>query len=195
MKKYHIIYADPAWFYNDKRNTHTKLCGGARVYYDVMKTKDICELPIQGICEKDCVLFLWATPPCLKDAIEVVRSWGFVYKTFGFVWIKQNKKDKRPCFGIGYYTKSNTEICLLATKGKIIKPATNKISQLVFSPRQKHSEKPQIVRNLINQLYPKEEKIELFARKQTFSEYVEGWDATGLEYDGQLIQEFLLKEI
>jgi N6-adenosine-specific RNA methylase IME4 len=181
-KKYQIIYSDPPWHYNDKRNKHTRLCGGAMVHYPVMKTKEICELPVKNITEENAVLFLWATWPNLLEAIKVIKAWGFTYKTIGFIWIKTNKRNGKPFFGIGYYTKSNSEPCLLAVKGETIKPATNSISSVIISPRQKHSKKPNEIRKKIDELYPTQKKIELFARKENnlFNEF-KNWDTWGNE--------------
>ncbi|KKL73814.1 hypothetical protein LCGC14_2071130 [marine sediment metagenome] len=113
MKKYQIIYADPPWSYNDKN------CNGAALgHYQTMKLKDICNLKIGKITDKNAVLFLWATYPLLKEALEVIEAWGFTYKSIAFQWVKLNKKSKTPFYGLGRWTRGNTEPCLLATKGK-----------------------------------------------------------------------------
>src|SRR3990167_5208236 len=132
MKKYQIIYADPPWEYADKRtNPNTdrpKAYGG--ITYPVMKTQEICNLPIKNIIDDNCLLFIWATFPNLKEVFKVIDSWGFIYKTLGFSWIKTNKRqqlgqasflpgeDIDDFFGIGSYTKSNCEVCLIGLKGK-----------------------------------------------------------------------------
>lgn len=87
-KKYNIIYADPPWRYNDKGCN-----GNAQKHYNTMRLSDICALPVKDIADKDCVLFLWATYPMLKDAMRVIESWGFKYKTLGFQWVKRNRKS------------------------------------------------------------------------------------------------------
>jgi len=119
----------------------------------------------------------------LKEALEVIKNWGFEYKTAGFVWFKTNPKQPlKEFFGIGYYTKSNAEICLLATKGKahqLVK--SNSISQVITAPKSKHSEKPEIVRNKIVQLVGNLPKIELFAREKT-----DGWDVWGNEVESDI---------
>ena len=106
-KKYNIIYADPAWSYKDKRDKHPRLCGGASVHYNTMTIENIKNLPVNDIADDNCMLFMWATFPNLQEALDVIKSWGFKYKTLGFSWIKTNKKNGKPFFGIGYYTKSN----------------------------------------------------------------------------------------
>ena len=174
-KLYNIILADPAWSYRDKRDKHPRLCGGASVHYNTMTVKDIKNLPVNKIADKNCMLFLWVTFPNLREGLEVMKVWGFDYRTLGFSWIKLNKKNGKPFFGIGYYTKSNCEVCLIGVKGKPI-VASNFVSSVVMSPREKHSKKPDIVRDKIVQLCGDIPRIELFARER-----VEGWDSWGLE--------------
>ena len=172
-KKYSIIYADPAWEYSDKRDSHPRISGGATSHYDTMSIEEIKSLPVQQITENNCMLFLWATFPNLQEALDVIKAWGFKYKTLGFSWIKTNKNNNRPFFGIGYYTKSNCEVCLIGVKGKPI-VVNNKISSVLFSTKQQHSKKPDIVRDKIVQLCGDLPRIELFARTK-----IHGWDVWG----------------
>jgi N6-adenosine-specific RNA methylase IME4 len=169
-KKYDIIYADPPWSYKDK-----KCNGNCEAHYKTMNLKEICALPIQKISNKDCVLFLWVTYPMLNEGLELIKQWGFKYKTIGFQWIKQNKSGKGFFFGLGRWTRGNTECCLLAVKGKP-KRINSSVSQLVISPLQEHSKKPNEVREKIVELIGDKTKIELFARQT-----VEGWDCWGNE--------------
>ena len=180
MKKYNIIYADPAWSYRDKRDKHTRMCGGALSHYPTMSVKDICSMPIKDITTDNSVLFLWATFPNLPEAFKVIEAWGFKYKTLGFSWIKTNKKNGKPFFGIGYYTKSNCEVCLIATKGKL-KPVSNSVSSVIIEPKQAHSQKPESARNRIVELYGDLPRVELFARQK-----VEGWDCWGNEVESDI---------
>ena len=170
--KYKIIYADPPWRYQDK-----SCQGNAESHYQTMRLSDICRLPINQIADKDCVLFLWATYPMMREAMEVIRSWGFEYKTLGFQWIKLNRARGGYFFGTGHWTRANTEACLLATKGKPHKFMIDKtISQIIEYPVGKHSSKPPIVRKKITDLLGDLSRIELFAR-----EHIEGWDCWGNE--------------
>jgi N6-adenosine-specific RNA methylase IME4 len=121
------------------------------------------------------MLFLWATFPNLQEALNVINAWGFQYKTLGFSWIKTNTGNGKPFFGIGYYTKSNCEVCLIGVKGKPIK-ASNYVSSVLIAPRERHSKKPDIVRDKIVELCGDVPRIELFAR-----ETVLGWDSWGNE--------------
>lgn len=179
-RRFQIIYADPPWWYAMRLNGNTKFGRGAG-YYQLMKTHEICSLPVQNICEDQAVLFLWATFPQLPAAFEVMKAWGFRYSTVAFNWIKLNKNAMTYFFGTGYCTKSNGEICLLGWKGKPIKPATNSVSQLIVTPRREHSRKPDEARRGIEMLYPKQSKVELFARKKH-----EGWDCYGNEVESTI---------
>ena len=86
-KKYNIIYADPAWKYNFGK-TSSRFVNNK---YTVMSKEEICDMPVKNIADKDCVLLMWITFPKLDWAIDVIKSWGFEYKTCAFTWIKQNK--------------------------------------------------------------------------------------------------------
>ena len=174
-KKYGIIYADPPWKYDMKVGT-----GIAETHYQVMSVTDICSLSVDGITDRDCVLFLWATFPQLKEAFYVIEAWGFKYKTVAWVWIKLNKKTPSPFFGLGYWSRSNAEICLLATKGKP-KRVSAKVHQLIISPVEGHSKKPDEARERITQLLGDIPRIELFAREKTA-----GWDVWGNEVESDI---------
>lgn len=167
-KKYSIIYADPPWLYQDKRCN-----GGAENHYRTMKLDDICSLPVERIADENCVLFLWTTYPMLREALEVISAWGFAYKTIGFQWVKENRTGKGFFFGLGRWTRGNTEPCLIAVKGKP-KRISAGVSQLVFAPLARHSAKPPIVRKKIVDLMGGGTRIELFARQTA-----EGWDCWG----------------
>lgn len=101
-KKYNVIYADPPWSYQQWCN---KKQGAAKAHYETMKQKDIEELPVERIADKNCILFMWATFPKLQEALATIKAWGFEYKTIGFCWVKRNKNGSW-FKGIGFYTKS-----------------------------------------------------------------------------------------
>lgn len=171
-KKYDVIYADPPWQYKDK----TPPQGGAEAHYRTMPIHDIMKLPVSDICNDDCVLFLWATYPLLPDAFKLIEAWGFIYKTIGFQWVKKNKKADTFFFGLGRWTRGNTECCLIATRGKPKRESAS-VSQLVVERITRHSAKPPVVRDKISELMGCDKsKIELFAR-----EYTDGWDVWGNE--------------
>jgi N6-adenosine-specific RNA methylase IME4 len=171
-KKYQIIYADPPWKYKDKSKSHG---GGAESHYNCMDLSAICNLPINKMTAENSVLFLWVTMPMLIEGLEVIKSWGFKYKTCGFTWVKVNK-DRSIYMGMGRHTRANAEICLLATKGKGLKRIDCGIRNTVLHERLKHSEKPDIFRTLIVNLYGDLPRIELFARQK-----VKEWDSWGDE--------------
>lgn len=169
-KKYQIIYADPPWNYNDQG------CQGTMAnHYKGMKLSDICNLPVAQISANDSILFLWTTYPMLKEALQVINQWEFNYKSIAFQWIKLNPKSLTPFYGLGRWTRGNTEPCLLATKGKPKRKSAS-VFQLIQEPRRKHSQKPDIVRDKIIELVGDLPRIELFAREKVI-----GWDAWGNE--------------
>ena len=145
-----------------------------------MKIDDICALPINKIADKDSVLFLWATFPMLPEALRVIDAWGFKYKSVAFVWVKQNKVAKSWFFGLGFWTRGNAEICLLATKGKP-KRRDNSVHQLIISPIEQHSKKPDKTREKIVRLMGDLPRVELFARQVPH-----GWDVWGNEVDSTI---------
>ena len=168
-KKYNIIYADPPWQYWESGNKNQS------VHYKTMTVDEICKLPIKDISAEDSVLFLWVTYPILAEAFRVIEAWGFKYSTAAFVWVKKNKTQDSPFFGCGAWTRANSELCLLATRGTVQRLDAT-ISQIVESPVEEHSKKPAIVRELIEKLVGKLPRVELFARGNA-----DGWDAWGNE--------------
>ena len=173
-KKYNIIYADPPWNFKtySKKGLEKK---SAVNHYDCLNVDDICNLPIKEISDKDCILFLWVTFPFLKEGLKVIEEWGFTYKTIGFNWIKKNKKSDSLFWGLGFWTRANSEICLIATKGKP-KRISKSVHSVVFSKIREHSRKPDEVQDNIVKLCGDIPRIELFARQ-----HVEGWDCWGNE--------------
>ena len=170
MKTYQFIYADPPWKYDQKG-----LQGAAEKHYATMSMEDICRLPVEQISAKDSILFLWATFPQPPAALRVISAWGFKYKTVAFLWLKKNRKADSWFFGLGFWTRGNAEICLLATRGHPKRKAAN-IHQFIISPIEAHSKKPDIVRDKIVELVGDVPRIELFARQET-----PGWDIWGNE--------------
>lgn len=175
-KKYNIIYADPPWSY---RVWSKKGKGrSAESHYKTMDKQSIQNMSeiISNISEKDAVLFLWVTAPCLIEGIELIEKWGFKYKTIGFTWIKQNKIAESLFWGMGYYTRANAELCLLATKGKILPRLRRDVHSVIMSRIEEHSKKPDEARKRIVDLFGELPRIELFARQ-----HAEGWDCWGNE--------------
>lgn len=175
-KKYKIIYADPPWKYR-----RTSVQGAAERHYPCMSYDELKNLNVKNIADKDCVLFMWATFPQLQEALNLIKAWGFEYKTVAFVWLKLNKKEKGFFFGLGFWTRGNAEICLLATRGKP-KRISKSVHQLIISQLRKHSQKPDEARQKIIDLLGDIPRIELFAREK-----IDGWDVWGNEVDSDII--------
>lgn len=172
-KKYQIIYADPPWNFDAwSKKGDVK---SVKNHYGTMKSYDIKALPVKQLADDNCVLFMWVTFPTIREAFSVIDAWGFTYKTCAFTWIKINKKSSTPFWGMGYWTRSNAEICLLATKGSP-KRVSAAVHQVIFSPVEQHSKKPDEARERIVKLCGDIPRIELFARQAA-----ESWDCWGLE--------------
>ncbi len=170
--KYKVILSDPQWVFKNYNDANASRWVGG--HYPLMITEDICNLPVQSIADDDCILFIWGTWPMSPACYRVIDAWGFCFKTAGFVWIKTNKNGGI-FMGTGYWTRANSEFCLLATKGHP-KRIDAGVPQVVMHPRLKHSQKPAVVRDRIVQLVGDLPRIEMFARQR-----VPGWDSWGLE--------------
>lgn len=183
MKKYQIIYADPPWEYRDKYNgNNNRKYNVINPAYPIMRIDDIYNLPVSTIADENSILFLWVLFPMLQEGLNTVKAWGFKYKTLGFNWVKLNSKSNTPWFGIGHYTKSSSEICVIGMKGKLrnIK-ISDKVHSLVQHPRERHSAKPPCVREKIVEFAGDRPRIELFARQKT-----PGWDVWGNEVESDI---------
>lgn len=169
--KYNILYADPGWKYDNQKTGGSHKSGAAQKY-TVMSVGDICRLPVLDIAEKNSVLFLWATVPMLPEAIDVMRVWGFQYKT-KITWHKTGR------LGLGYWFRGEIEELLFGVRGKV-KAFRSSLPNFIETRVLSHSEKPEEFRRLIEtataRTIENPRRIELFARKR-----VPGWDAWGNE--------------
>ena len=154
-----MIYADPPWRYAQKG-----LQGAAEKHYPTMGIDELCTLPVANLAAPDSVLFLWATFPQLPEALRLIREWGFTYKSVAFVWLKKNRKADSWFYGLGFWTRANAEVCLLATRGHPKRQAAN-IHQFIISPIEAHSKKPDEARDKIVALMGDLPRVELFARQ------------------------------
>ena len=171
-KKYGVIYADPPWLFKTRSDKGKDR--SPEKHYPVLSIADICNLPVSDIAKPDSVLLMWVVDPLLDQACKVIDAWGFTYKTVGFTWAKTNKNTMGFFTGLGYWTRVNPEMCLLATKGRP-KRIHKDVAQLVVSERRKHSEKPVLpkdIERLVDGPY-----IELFARQKPYKT----WDYWGNE--------------
>lgn len=183
LKQYDIIYADPPWDYNNKiqfdRSSRAVdnvdlsrpiFISSASFQYPTIKLDELMKLDVPSIANENCLLFMWSSSPHLPQALELASSWGFEYRTVAFVW---DKMVHNP----GKYTLSNCELCLVFKRGKIPQPrGARNIQQLVRVPRRGHSEKPIQILHAIQQMFPTQQRIELFARKK-----YKGWDSWGID--------------
>jgi N6-adenosine-specific RNA methylase IME4 len=170
-QRFSVIYADPPWdvkTYSEKGQQKS-----AQKYYRTMTHDKIAALPIQTLAAKNCVLLMWVVSPMLPESLEVIKAWGFAYKTIGFNWVKQSSGGKG-FTGLGFWTRAGSEICLLATRGQPKRMATD-VMQVITAPVGKHSVKPEETRKRIERLVLGP-YLELFARRA-----VVGWWTWGNE--------------
>lgn len=180
-KTYDIIYADPPWRYenwNEKWHKEHSESRWAGKKYSLMAVDELKALPVKDIANKNSVLFMWTISTMLPKSFELMKEWGFDYKTIAFVWVKKNKLKDSFFTGMGFWTRSNAEICLLGVKGKPLPRISHRVSQIIYTPRREHSQKPEEARQKIVELLGDLPRIELFARTKP-----EGWDVWGNEVD------------
>ena len=178
MGKYKVIYADPPWAFQCWAGAAVP-SRVAEAHYQTMDMAGIKALPVSEWSADDCALFIWVCWPTLPEALQVIESWGFTYKTCGFCWVKgralplfpDDFKDK---MGLGYWTRANSEVCLLATRGKP-KRKNADVRQIIQEPLREHSRKPDCVYERIERLLDGP-YLEMFARSRR-----PGWDAWGNE--------------
>ena len=180
MKTYQIIYADPPWKYNVFSDKPPCARMSEESYYEVADLIDLIKIPMQTIADDNCVLFMWATFPALPVALKLIKEWGFHYRTVAFTWVKRNKKSDSWFWGMGGWTRSNAEICLLATRGNP-KRRSRAVHSVLDDRVMGHSTKPDTARQRIVELMGDLPRIELFARRK-----VEGWDAWGNEIESDI---------
>jgi len=173
IKKYDIIYADPPWKGAGQNVSPKSMINYENSFhYNAMTLDDICALPVNNLSKDDALLFLWVRSPMLDSGIIVGSTWGFKYSTIGFVWDKQRILPS-------FYTPSQVEICLIFKKGRIPKPiGSTKEHQFLSEKRREHSRKPDTIRDRITNMFPTQDKIELFARQKFY-----GWDNWGNEIE------------
>jgi N6-adenosine-specific RNA methylase IME4 len=181
---YGAILADPPWGFQcwngkDKRAASR----GSVTPYETMEMDEIAALPVASLAADDCALFMWAVWPTMPEAIKILGAWGFKYKTCGFLWAKAHanqlemfRDDIDPYVGLGYWTRANSELCLLATRGNP-KRLNADVRQVIIEPRREHSRKPDGIHERIERLVVGP-YLELFARQHR-----PGWDCWGNEVD------------
>jgi len=190
---YGAILADPPWHFSmwrpamwngEYRKDGTKIISPARApQYETMQEAEILPLPVSDLAAPDCVLFMWACWPTIRQAFRIIDAWGFEFKTCGFCWIKADARqlelfhdEVEADMLLGYWTRSNSEICLLATRGQPKRTAAD-VRQAIIAPRREHSRKPDGIHERIERLVAGP-YLELFARQRR-----PGWDCWGNEVD------------
>jgi N6-adenosine-specific RNA methylase IME4 len=177
-QQYQIIYADPPWSYRDKALAGNR---GAECKYAVQSPEWLKALPVADLAAPNCALFCWVTMPKLDEIWDIFDSWGFVYKTCAFTWVKRCRVSDAWNWGMGRWTRANAELCLLAIKGHP-KRISAAVHSVVDTHIEGHSKKPDVVRNRIIELLGNLPRIELFARQRA-----QGWDAWGDELPQEVI--------
>jgi N6-adenosine-specific RNA methylase IME4 len=176
---YRAILADPPWHFQAWASPPYGKGRSAESHYNTMKEADIAALPVADLAAPDCVLFMWACWPTILQAFRIIEAWNFEFKTCGFCWVKGNAtqiemfdEELTPDMLLGYWTRSNSEVCLLATRGKPKRAAAD-VRQAIISPRREHSRKPDEIHRRIERLVGGP-YLELFARQTR-----PGWDVWG----------------
>lgn len=179
---YGVIYADPPWTFRvwaDSEKSH----GSAVAHYRTMSADELKAMPVADLAAGDCCLFMWICWPNLLESLELIEAWGFTYKTCAFAWMKADVSTinlfPEPVdvyMGLGYWTRANSEVCLLATRGKP-KRLNADVRQGIIAPRREHSRKPDGVHERIERLVAGP-YLELFARQKRA-----GWDCWGNQTD------------
>jgi N6-adenosine-specific RNA methylase IME4/ParB-like chromosome segregation protein Spo0J len=162
--KFHVILADPPWTYQSRMPGRV---ASRTEPYPVMSTEEIIAVPIPAA--KDAVLFLWTTNPMVVEALKVMEGWGFEYRT-NAVWVK----DKT---GMGYYVRQQHELVLIGRRGDFPTPhPARRPPSVIQATRGRHSEKPIVLYELIEKMYPGFRYLEVFARTRR-----PGWIGWGNE--------------
>lgn len=163
--KYPVIYADPPWRYENPPIGATSRA--IENHYPTMTLEEICTLPVADLATDDAILYLWATAPKLAECFDVLRAWGFNYRTH-MVWDKEK-------IGMGYHARNQHELLLIATRGQIPPPqAGTQPSSVYREPRGEHSAKPAFFAEMIERNYPDLPRVELFCRSPR-----KGWSVWG----------------
>lgn len=167
-----LIMADPPWSYEMRSEKGYEKSPDA--HYDTMSIEAIKALPVEALAGPNCLLWLWAVGPMLPQALEVIRAWGFTFKTGGH-WAKVGDSGKQH-FGTGYILRNAGEPWLIATRGA--PKTTRSVRSVIIAPVREHSRKPEKAFAEAEKLMPEARRLELFSRQQR-----PGWSVWGNEVD------------
>ncbi len=177
---YSVIIADPPWTFR----AWSSRGGGRGPTYPTMTLGELQALPVGELASDNAALFLWCCwPGIFRDAPALLTAWGFEYRACAFLWVKANPRGAGFFRGLGYYTRANTEPCLLAVRGSM-PVAAHDVSQVIYAPVRRHSQKPDEQYSRIERLYPGREYLELFARAKR-----PGWAAWGNEIQSDIVMD------
>ena len=175
MTKYDVILCDPPWQFKTYSGAGTPH-RSEEDHYETMVHESLTDIPVKEWAAKDCALFMWVIDSHLPEAMKLIEAWGFKYQTIAFSWVKL-AKNGQPRMGMGYWTRKESEICLLATRGKPGRVGKG-VRQVIMAPRREHSRKPDEQYERIEALMGEGSKLEMFARQSW-----PGWSVWGNEVD------------
>ena len=184
-KRFSVLYIDPPWQYEGGGGPSDPTRQAER-HYPTLPHEQLLALPVGALAAKDAIVFLWATPPKLAEAIALLAAWGFDFRTSA-CWVKEQPASAasrkrgdtitRDVVGMGSYFRQAHELLLVGTRGRIPPPApANRPSSIMRAPRGAHSAKPAIARDIIERMYPSLPRLEMFARGKA-----KGWTTWGHE--------------
>ncbi|HEV2417674.1 MAG TPA: MT-A70 family methyltransferase [Terriglobia bacterium] len=174
--KYGTILIDPPWRFANRTGKmapeHKRLHR-----YSTMAFDEIAALPVGKIAAEKSHLYLWCPNALVAEALEIMKAWGFNYKT-NIVWYKVRKDGGPDGRGVGFYFRNVTELILFGIKGRIrtLAPGRSQVNVIV-TRKQEHSKKPDELYEIIKRCSPGPH-CELFSRHR-----VEGWLQWGDELD------------
>lgn len=173
---YDVLLVDPPWRFTTRSPKGNGR--GPESHYPTLTADQLAALPVGTLAGDNAALFLWCCwPSIFRDVPQLLQAWGFTYRSCAFMWIKQTRTGGGLHTGLGYYTRANSEPCLLAVRGRM-PVESHAVHQVIYSPVRSHSQKPEEQYTRIERLYPGRRYVELFARARR-----PGWAAWGNEID------------
>lgn len=169
---YGTILADPPWRFLNRTGKvapeHKRLSR-----YETLSVEEIKQIPVYVVASEKCHLYLWVPNALLQEGLEVMKSWGFQYKT-NIIWHKIRKDGGPDGRGVGFYFRNTTELVLFGTKGNLrtLSPGRSQVN-IIRSQKKEHSRKPNELYDIIEKCSPGP-YLEIFARGQRHK-----WDVFG----------------
>ncbi len=171
-KEYATILADPPWRFLNRTGKvapeHKRLSR-----YDTLSLEEIMQIPVQSVAGNKSHLYLWVPNALLPDGLEVMKAWGFTYKS-NIIWHKVRKDGGPDGRGVGFYFRNTTELILFGIRGSMrtLDPGRSQVN-IIRTQKQEHSRKPDELYELIERCSPAP-FLEIFARGKR-----KGWDVFG----------------